>query len=103
MGKKKNSNNNGGGSRWSINKVAFWALTVIALMYLVAGIFRMVKVDVLAAVADWVGAVAGAIAICLVAVLAFRYVRHKPVVWMVLYILVLLIVLVFIVLPIALF
>ncbi|MCM1289333.1 MAG: hypothetical protein NC132_01595 [Corallococcus sp.] len=97
MGKK--NSNNGGGSRWSLNKISFWALTVVALMYLVSGILRLVDANNLAAAAGWVGAVASAIAICIVAILAYRYIRNKPVVWLVLYILVLLIVLVFIVLP----
>lgn len=98
---KKNSNNNNGGSRWSLNKISFWALTIVALMYLLAQVLRWISSD-LAAAANWIGAVAGAIALCIVAVLAYRYVRHKPVVWLILYIIVLLIVLVFIVLPLAL-
>ena len=97
---KKSSNN--GGSRISLNKLSFWTLTVIAIVYLVAGILRMVDANRLADAANWVGAIAGAIATCIVAVLAYRYIRNKPLVWLVLYILVLLIVLVFIILPLAL-
>lgn len=93
---KKHSNNGGG---WSVNKVSFWAITIVALMYLAAQVLRWIGFNNSAAVANWVGAVAGAIGLCIVAVLGFRYVRHKPVVWLVLYIIVLLILLVFIILP----
>lgn len=93
---KKYSNNNGG---WSLNKISFWAITIISLMYLVAGILRLVDANNLAAAANWIGAVATAVSMCIVAILAFRYVRHLPIVWMILYIIVLLILLVFIILP----
>lgn len=97
---KKNSNNHHSG--WGINKISFWAITIISLMYLVAQVLRWIGFNNSAAVADWVRSVASALAFCLVAVLAYRYVRNKPVVWLVLYIIVLLILLVFIVLPLAL-
>ncbi len=90
------SKKSGGG--WSLNKISFWSLTVIALMYLVAQILRWIDSG-LAGVAEWIGAVAAALAICLVAILAWRYVDSKPVVWKVLYFIVLLIVVVFIILP----
>lgn len=93
---KRHSNNGGG---WNINKVGFWTLTIVALMYLVAQVLRWIGFNNSAAIANWIGAIAGAIALCLVAVLAYRYVRNKPVVWLILYILVLLIVIVFIILP----
>ena len=100
--KKEKKSKSSGGSVWSLNKIAFWSLTVIAVMYLLAGIFHFVGVEALANAAGWIQAVATAVALCLVSVLAYRYIRHKPVVWLVLYILVLLIVLAFIILPLAL-
>ena len=43
--KKKSSN---GGSTWSLNKVSFYTLCVVAFMYLLAMIFSVVNVSALA-------------------------------------------------------
>lgn len=98
--KKSEKKHSSGGSVWSLNKIAFWSLTVMAVMYLVAAILHFVGLPAL--IVSWIQAVATAVALCLVAVLAYRFIRNKPIVWLVLYILVLLIVLVFIILPLAL-
>ena len=100
--KTEKKSGNSGGTVWSLNKISFWALTVIAIVYLVSGILRMANANKLANIANWIGNVAAAIAICIVAVLAYRFIRNKPAVWLVLYVLVLLIILLFIVLPLAL-
>lgn len=85
---------------WSMRKVAFWSIVVIAIMYLVAQVFRWIGADGLAGVADWIGWAAQIVALVLVAIMAWGYVRAKnQTVWTVLYIIVLLIALVFIVLP----
>lgn len=92
------SKKSGGGI--SINKLSFYLLVVTAILYLVAMILHLVGVN--AAIVGWLQAVASAVMICIVAVLAGRYVRSKPAIWQVLYIVVLLVVLVGIVLPIVL-
>lgn len=90
----------GKNSGWSLRKVAFWSIVVIAIMYLVAQVMRWISADKLANIADWIGWVAEVVALAIVAILAGDYVRDKhQTVWTVLYILVLLIAVVFIVLP----
>ena len=84
----------------SLRKVAFWSIVVITIMYLVAQRFRWISADTLAGIADWIGWAAGIVALALVAILAWDYVRSKhQTVWTVLYLLILLVALVFMVLP----
>lgn len=90
------NNNNKSGSVWSLNKLSFWLIVASAILYLVGMIFHFVG---LGGVTGWLQGVATAIMICVVAVLAWRYVRNKGTVWIVLYIVTLLVVLVGIVLP----
>lgn len=92
---------NKNGNRISLNKISFWLLVVTAILYLVAMVLKMVGGISLAIIGAMQG-VASALMICVVAVLAYRFVANKGkdrTVWMVLYIIVLLIVLVAIVLP----
>ena len=89
------SKNEGG-----LRKVAFWSIVIIALMYLVAQLFRWINAGGLANIADWIGWAAGIVSLAIVAILAWDYVRAKrQMVWTVLYLLILLIAVVFIVLP----
>ena len=89
------SKNDGG-----LRKVAFWSIAVIAVMYLVSGIFHLIKVDALASLADWIGWAAGVVSLAIVAILAWDFVRAKhQTVWTVLYIVLLLVAVVFVVLP----
>lgn len=106
--KKSNSNKSNntqkkskssGGSSWSLRKVSFYAMGANAFLYLLAMIFTLVKVDVLATPARILLGVANGIMICIVAVLAWQYVAKKPVVWKVLYVIILLVVLVGSVIP----
>lgn len=99
MSKKKSSSNNSG-STISINKLSFWLIVSTAILYLVAMVLHLVGVN--SAVVGWLQAVASAVMICIVAVLAWRYVAHKQAVWKVLYFVVLLVILVCIVIPIVL-
>lgn len=97
MAKKTNNNNNNNGSRWpSLNKLSFYLIVATAVLYLVALILSCVGLSGPVLILQ---GVANAIMICVVAVLAYRYVRNKPTVWLVLYIVVLLVVLVGIVIP----
>ena len=81
---------------WSLNKISFYLIVATAILYLVAMILSCVG---LAGPVYILQSIANAIMICIVAVLAYRYIRHKPTVWLVLYIVVLLVVLVGIVIP----
>ncbi len=97
--KQKKTKSSGGGSSWSLNKVSFYALCVVAFMYLLAMIFSLVKVAALATAATIIQNIATAVVICVAAVNAWRFVKGKQTVWKVLYALVLLIILVGIVVP----
>ena len=81
---------------WSLNKISFYLIVAIAILHLVALILSCVG---LAGPVYILQGVATAIMICVVAILAYRYIRNKPTVWLVLYIVVLLVVLVGIVIP----
>ena len=94
---KKNNGNNNGPQWWSLNKISFYTLVAAAILYLVSMILHFV--GGLQGIVGWMQGVATAIMICIVSVLAYRFVRNKPTVWLVLYIVVLLIVLVGIVIP----
>lgn len=97
MANKSNKKNDG--PRWpSLNKLSFWLIVAIAVLYLVGMILSCISAK-LAGPAHILLNVANALAICVVAVLAYRYVRNKPIVWLVLYIIVLLVVLSGIVVP----
>ena len=94
MAKKKKSSS---GTSITLNKVSFWTLTVTAILYLVALILGFFDISLV--IVSALKAVAAAVAICIVAVNAWRYVKGKNVVWKILYFVVLLVVLVGIVLP----
>ena len=98
--KSESSSNKKSTTIWSLNKISFWLIVATAVLYLVAMILHLVGLP--AALVGSLQAVAMAIMICVVSVLAWRFVRNKGTVWIVLYIIVLLVVLVGIVLPLAL-
>lgn len=83
---------------WGINQISFWLIVSTAVFYLVSMILHYAAVS--SALVDTFQAIASAIMICVVAVLAFRYVKNKQIVWKILYAVTLFIVLVCIVLPI---
>ena len=92
-----NKNKKSDGPHWpSLNKLSFYLIVATAVLYLVAMILSCVGLSGPVMILQ---GIANAIMICIVAVLAFRYVRNKPTVWLVLYIVVLLVVLVGIVIP----
>ncbi len=92
--KKKSSS---GGNKITLNKVSFWLIAVTAVLYLVAMILHLVGVN--SVIVSALQSIATAIMIIVVAILAWRYVRSKPIVWKVLYIVCLLVVLIGIVIP----
>lgn len=84
-------------SFWGLNKISMYTLVAVALLYVISMILSLVGVN-LKIVAALQG-VATAIMICIVAVLAWRYVKPKQAVWKVLYILSLLLVIVGVIIP----
>lgn len=97
----KKSNNNGG-SKISLNQISFWLLVAAAILYVVGIIFTAIGTDLLKSITSYLLAVATAMMIIVVAILAWRYVAHKPAVWKVLYFVVLLVVLAGLVIPVVL-
>ena len=84
-------------SVWGLNKISMYTLVATALLYVIALVLSCVGVN--SKIVGSLQGVATAIMICIVAVLAWRYVRAKQAVWKVLYILCLLLVLAGIVVP----
>ena len=84
-------------NRWGLNKISMYTLVAVALLYVISMILSLVGVN-LKIVAALQG-VATAIMICIVAVLAWRYVKPKQAVWKVLYILSLLLVIAGVIVP----
>ena len=102
MAQKKNENNNNKKTTHtsngiSLNKISCYLIVATAILYLVAMILHCASLS--ATIIGILQGVATAIMICVVAILAYRFVRNKPTVWLVLYIVVLLVVLVGIVIP----
>lgn len=87
-----------GGSGISLNKISFYLILVAAILYLLGIIFAAVG-GALAGVVAYLQAVATAMMIVVVAILAWRYVRSKPAIWLVLYFVLLLILIAGIVVP----
>ncbi len=94
---KKTTRRSSGIRTWGLNKISFWCIGAMAILYLVASILALCGVNfkVVSVLKDC----ATALAICIVAVLAWRYVAPKQTVWKVLYVVLLLVVLLGIVLP----
>lgn len=82
---------------WGINKFSFYCVGAMAILYLIASILSLCNVNL--KVVSALQGLATAIAICIVAVLAWKYVRSKPTVWKVLYFVLLLVVILGIILP----
>lgn len=94
----KKSTTSSRSSMWGINKISFWVIGAMAILYLVASILAICGLKNPKIISALQG-VATAMAICIAAVLAWKYVRNKQTVWKVLYFVLLLVVLLGIVLP----
>ena len=94
---KKSSSRSSGVKTWGLNKISFWCIGAMAILYLVASILALCGVNfkIVSVLKD----LATAIAICIVAVLAWRYVKPKQTVWKVLYVVLLLVVLLGVIIP----
>lgn len=82
---------------WGINKISFYTIGCVAVLYLISSVLALFGVNL--KVISALQGVATAIALSIVAVLAWRYVKHKPSVWKVLYFVLLLVVLLGVILP----
>lgn len=93
----KSSSSTKSSSGFSLNKFSLWVIISVAVLYLVSMILSLCGVNfkIVAALQG----VATAIMICIVAVLAWRYVAKKPAVWKVLYIVCLLVVIAGVIIP----
>ena len=97
--KKKSSSSSSSSKRtvWGLNKISFWTIVAVTFLYAVALVLSACNVN--ATVVSALQGVATAIMIIIVAILAWRYARPKPMVWKVLYIICLLIVIAGIIVP----
>lgn len=93
----KSTRRSGGIRTWGLNKISFWTIGAIAILYLIASILAMCGVNL--KVVSAMQGLATAFAICIVAFLAWKYVRPKQTVWKVLYFVLILVVLLGIILP----
>ncbi len=92
---KKSSSSSSG--MWGLNKISFWLIVAITILYAVALILSACGVSSLAV--SVLQSIAAAAMIIVVAILAWRYVKPKPAVWKVLYFICLLIVIAGIIVP----
>ncbi len=82
---------------WSLNKISFYTIVAVAVLYLISMVLSLIGVN-----SALIGALQGfatAIMVGVVTILAWRYVDGKPTVWKVLYIVCLLVVLFGIIIP----
>ena len=84
---------------WSLSKIAMYTLCAVAVLYLLGLVFSLCNFSGASTIARALQGVGTAIMICIVSVLAWRYVSKKQAVWKVLYVVCLLVVLVGIVIP----
>ena len=94
---KSNKRSSGGLRTWGLNKISFWCIGAMAILYLIASILALVGCNL--KVVSALQGLATAVAICIVAFLAWKYVRPKQTVWKVLYFVLLLVVLLGIIIP----
>ena len=86
----KSSQTKSSGTAWGINKISMWTIVAVAVLYLISMILSLAGVSL--KVVSAMQGLATAIMICIVGVLAYRYVAKKPTVWKVLYIVCILVV-----------
>ncbi len=82
---------------WGLNKISFWTIVAVTVLYAVAMILSACGVN--AVIVSALQNVAMAIMIVIVSILAWRYIKPKAVVWKVLYFVCLLIVIAGIIVP----
>lgn len=93
----KNNKSNSGGKKLTVNKLSFYTLVLIAVLYLVSIILSAVGVNFI--IVSAMQGVATALVVCIVAYMAWHFVKNKSIVWKLLYIIVLLVIILGIILP----
>lgn len=94
---KTSSKKSGGIKTWGLNKISFWCIGAMAIFYLIASILALCGIT--SKVIPALQGIATALAICIVAFVAWRYVKSKQTVWKVLYFVLLLVVILGIIIP----
>ncbi len=94
---KSKSTSSSKSGMWGLNKISFWTIVAVTILYAVALILAACGVTSVAVSA--LQGVAAAMMIIIVSILAWRYVKPKPAVWKVLYFVCLLIVIAGIIVP----
>ena len=94
--KKSSSSSSSKSGIWGLNKISFWTIVAVTVLYALNLVFSAIGGKLTTVVGILI---ATATMICIVVVLAWRYVRNKPIVWKVLYIICLLIVIAGIIVP----
>ncbi len=84
---------------WGLNKISFWTIVAVTVLYALSVVLSAIGGTKLMKVVSILNGIATAVMIIIVAILAWRYVRSKPMVWKVLYIICLLIVIAGIIVP----
>lgn len=93
----KSSSSSSKKTMWGLNKISFWTIVAVTILYAIALILSACGVSATAVSA--LQGIATAIMIVIVSILAWRYVKPKPMVWKVLYFVCLLIVIAGIIVP----
>lgn len=93
----KSSSSSSKRSSWGLNKISFWTIVAVTVLYAIALILSACGIN--ATVVNALQGLATAIMIVIVAILAWRYVRSKQMIWKVLYFVCLLIVIAGIIVP----
>lgn len=93
----KSSQTKSSNTAWGINKISMWTIVAVAVLYLISMILSLAGVNL--KVVSAMQGLATAIMICIVGVLAWRYVAKKPTVWKVLYIVCILVVVAGVIIP----
>lgn len=86
-------------SFWGLNKVSFYTMGAAAILYLVSAILALIDATKLSTAVGVMQGIATAIMICIIAILAWKYVRNKQSSWKVLYFVFLLVVILGIIIP----
>ena len=86
-------------SSWGLNKISFWTIVAVTIIYAISIVLSAIGGNALMTATRIMQGIATAVMIVIVAILAWRYVKSKPTVWKVLYIICLLIVIAGIIVP----
>jgi len=82
---------------WGINKISFYAIGTVAVLYILAVVFKFIGLNL--TIISVLQNLATALMIGVVAVLAWNYVANKALVWKILYLVCLLVVIAGIIIP----